>query len=225
MRHDPQNIRASSSAASAPLEDAETLRYADARAPRTGTSSDRLVFLREFLQHPQQIGSVVPSSRYLEQRLVRETNAGTARAIVELGPGTGGTTRALLRAMRPDARLLTIDLSPTFCARLTSRVHDPRLIVQRGSAEHIEAYLRSSGLARADAVLSGIPFSTMPTEVADRIARAIAAALAPGGRFVAYQVRAHVARFATPYLGEPRKHREWRNVPPLHVFTWTRSAT
>lgn len=203
---------------------ADVPRHADARGPRAG-SGDRIVFLREFLRYPQQIGSVVPSSRFLERRLIQAMSAGSARTIVELGPGTGGTTRALLRAMRPDARLLTIDLSPTFCARLASVVRDARLIVQRGSAEHIETYLRMSGLEPADAILSGIPFSTMPYDVADRIAAAIASALAPGGRFVAYQVRAHVARYARPYLGAPQMQREWRNVPPLQIFTWTRAAT
>ncbi len=185
---------------------------------------DRAAFLLEFLRHPRQIGSVVPSSRWLERRLVRAADAAHARVIVELGPGTGGTTRALLAALRPDAHLLAIDLSPSFCERLIERVRDPRLTVQRGSAEHIEEYLRQRGLPHADAIVSGIPFSTMPPELADRIARAIEAALAPGGRFVAYQVRAHVARYASRYLGAPEHRWAWRNVPPLQVFTWQRAA-
>jgi hypothetical protein len=65
----------------------------------------------------------------------------------------------------------------------------------------------------------------MPPGIADRIAAAIAQALAPGGRFVAYQVRAHVARFATPYLGGPDKAWSWLNVPPVRVFTWRKAST
>jgi phospholipid N-methyltransferase len=214
MRYEPYSARAATRTAAETAEAFET--------PARSAPGDRAAFLLEFLRHPRQIGSVVPSSSFLEQRLVRATDAANARTIVELGPGTGGTTRALLRALRADAHLLAIDLSPSFCARLAERVRDPRLAIQRGSAEHIEDYLRQWRLPRADAIVSGIPFSTMPPEVADRIARAIAAALAPGGHFVAYQVRADVARYASRYLGTPLKRWEWRNVPPLQVFTWTR---
>ena len=82
---------------------------------------ERLAFLRGFLRHPAEVGSVIPSSRWLEQRLVRAARPGQARVVVELGPGTGGTTRALLRALAPGARLLAIELSADFATRLPAR--------------------------------------------------------------------------------------------------------
>jgi len=63
----------------------------------------------------------------------------------------------------------------------------------------------------------------MPPAVADRIARAVATALAPGGHFVAYQVRPHVADYMAPYLGTSRCEWELINVPPMRVFTWVRA--
>ena len=183
---------------------------------------DSLAFLRGFLQHPDQVGSVIPSSSFLESRLVRCAGLHTARCVVELGPGTGGTTRAFLRALPATAQLMTIELSPTFHARISAGIRDPRLITQLGSAEQIGEFLAARRLPAPDAVLSGIPFSTMPTEVADRVAAAVAHVLAPGGRFVAYQVRAHVARYASPYLGNPVQQWEWLNIPPVRVFTWQR---
>jgi phosphatidylethanolamine/phosphatidyl-N-methylethanolamine N-methyltransferase len=193
------------------------------RQPAIGQAArDSLAFLRGFLQHPDQVGSVIPSSSFLEARLIRCAGLHSARCVVELGPGTGGTTRAFLRALPATAHLLTIELSPTFHARISSGIRDPRLTTQLGSAEQIEAFLDARRLPAPDAVISGIPFSTMPAEVADRVAAAVAKVLAPGGRFVAYQVRAHVARYATPYLGEPAQQWEWLNIPPVRVFTWQR---
>lgn len=183
---------------------------------------ERVAFLRGFVAHPQQVGSVVPSSHVLEQRIVRSAGLDGARCVVELGPGTGGTTRALMRALPADARLLAIELSEAFAHRLPSTVADPRLVVAQGSAESIGAFLAEHRLPAPDAIVSGIPFSTMPPAVADRIAAEIASVLAPGGRFVAYQVRAAVASYVTPYLGQPRKDWEWINIPPVQVFTWTR---
>jgi len=185
---------------------------------------ERVAFLRGFIAHPDQVGSVIPSSRVLEQRLVRCAGLARARCVVELGPGTGGTTRAFLRALPAGGQLLAIELSEAFADRLRASVRDPRLAVVNGSAEFIGRFLDERRLPGPDAVISGIPFSTMPGEVADRIAGEIARVLGPGGRFVAYQVRAHVAGYARPYLGPPRTEWEFVNVPPVRVFTWTRSG-
>jgi phosphatidylethanolamine/phosphatidyl-N-methylethanolamine N-methyltransferase len=185
---------------------------------------DAIAFLRGFIAHPKEVGSVVPSSGYLERRLVRTAHVDRARTIVELGPGTGGTTRAFLHAMAPDASLLAIELSAVFHARLVERVSDRRFAIQLGSAENLLDILRARRLPPPDAVLSGIPFSTMPFEVGDRIASAIAQCLAPGGRFVAYQVRGHVARFIAPHLGAPEVAWECLNVPPMRVYRWVKHA-
>jgi phosphatidylethanolamine/phosphatidyl-N-methylethanolamine N-methyltransferase len=177
-------------------------------------------FLRGFLRNPARVGSVTPSSQRLEQRLVWNAAIAQAQVVVELGPGTGGTTAAMLRAMSPAARLLAIELDPEFHRHLRTSLHDPRLTLELGSAERLAELLQLQGMAAPDAIVSGIPFSTMPHAVSDRIAKAIAEVLRPGGRFVAYQVRAHVASFATPYLGTPVKEWEWINVPPVRVFRW-----
>lgn len=205
----------------ADLDERQTPRNARPAGARLA-ARDSIAFLRGFLQHPDQIGSIIPSSSFLEARLVQCAGLRSARCVVELGPGTGGTTRAFLRALPASAHLLAIELSPTFHARICAGIRDPRLIAQLGSAEQIEAFLEARRLPAPDAVISGIPFSTMPTDVADRVAAAVGRVLAPGGRFVAYQVRAHVARYAAPYLGQPVKQWEWLNVPPVRVFTWQR---
>jgi phospholipid N-methyltransferase len=204
-----------------PAREAGPATLSAARAP-AGPQRDSLEFLRGFLRNPAQVGSVIPSSHRLEQRLVRSAGVATARMVVELGPGTGGTTAALLQAMHPGARLLAIELDPAFHQHLMQMLHDPRLFLELGSAERLADFVAARRLPAPDAIVSGIPFSTMPAPVADAIARSIAATLRPGGRFVAYQVRAHVARYVTPYLGEPDKRWEMVNIPPVRVFTWTK---
>lgn len=201
---------------------------AAARPDGSGPSSpwaDKRAFLSGFLQHPREVGSVIPSSPWMERRLVRTAALAEARTVVELGPGTGGTTRAFLRAMHAEAKLLAIELSPVFRDHLAQQQSDPRLIVQCGSAEQIAEFLRLHKMPAPDVVISGIPFSTMPAAVADRIAAAVAEVLPPGGRFVAYQLRPHVARFTTPYLGQPSRSLELLNIPPMQVFCWTKRPT
>jgi phosphatidylethanolamine/phosphatidyl-N-methylethanolamine N-methyltransferase len=223
--HEPRSRRlrqAPSQPLDGPSAQQATPRTAEILRPTFRRGSDKLAFLTGFLKHPGQVGSVIPSSPQLENRLVRMAGIPEVRTMVELGPGTGGTTRAFLRAGRPDLRLLAIELDDAFHSRLRSAIRDPRIVLQHGSAEHIGSFVRDHGLAAPDLVVSGIPFSTMPAEVADRIARAVYDTLAPGGAFVAYQLRAHVARYSTPYFGRPNSEWEFINIPPMQVFRWVK---
>ncbi len=182
-------------------------------------STRSIDFFRGFLRSPEQVGSIIPSSRFLERRIINVSEVGKARLIVELGPGTGGTTAAILRAMSADARLLAIELDPEFSA-LLERFGDPRLIVHTGSAEDISEILAERGLAAPDLVISGMPFSTLPRETGLAIIRAIRDSLSPGGRFVAYQFRGVVGRLGEEVLGRPEVELEVLNIPPMRFYRW-----
>ena len=180
------------------------------------------LFLRQFLRHPMRVASVAPSSRFLLRRIVAAGAIERAGLVVELGPGTGGTTRALLQALPKHGKLLAIEVDPCLHGAVSS-IADPRLIAHRGSACDLLEILARHGLADADAVVSGIPFSTIGRSRGERIAAAIADSLAPDGRFVAYQASARVADLCRPHLGHPRVTTELRNIPPMRVFCWQRA--
>ncbi|XKH01570.1 hypothetical protein LG325_01995 [Marinobacter nauticus] len=148
----------------------------------------------------------------------------TARRVVELGPGTGGTTQAFLRHLGPEARLLSIELSPFF-HDLLGEIEDPRFINHLGSAEALSEILAQHGMGQPDVVISGIPFSKMPAAVGTRIAQAVQDSLSEDGRFVAYQFRRDVARITSPVMGEPVScSLEWWNIPPMRVYRWGKSG-
>lgn len=193
------------------------------KKPINGYSHSRLVFLQEALKHPFQIGSIIPSSRFLERRVVAAAGIAAADVVVELGPGTGGTTRALLRALPPHARLLCIEVNPHFHG-LLQRIGDERLIPHLGSACDLQEILADYGLVAPNAVVSGIPFSTMSRGVGGRIIQVVASALAPRGRFVAYQVSKRVMTLGEMFLGEGQSATELRNIPPMRVFQWEKAG-
>jgi phosphatidylethanolamine/phosphatidyl-N-methylethanolamine N-methyltransferase len=181
-----------------------------------------VLFFRSFLERPKEIGSVIPSSRFLERRVARAAALDHARLVVELGPGTGGTTRALLRHLAPEAQLLAIEINPRLAAQVRHRLPDPRLVVHTGSAAEIVEALGQHGLGTPDVVVSGIPFSTMPRPLALGILHSVRDALAPGGLFVAYQVRDRVAVLGRTVFGPPRTELEVRNVPPMRVYRFVK---
>jgi len=179
----------------------------------------RFTFLQGFLKRPKEVGSIIPSSRFLEREVVQTAVSRDARTIVELGPGTGGTTRALLRAMSPLAKLLTIEINPRF-ARLLRGMPDPRLAVHEGSASEIAQALAEHGLPQADAILSGIPFSTMTRSLGLEILRSVHDSLAPAGIFVAYQVRDRVEALGRAVFGRAHVKTVMLNVPPMRIYRW-----
>jgi phospholipid N-methyltransferase len=184
---------------------------------------DRAIFFREFLRHPRQIGSVVPSSRFLEKRVVLAGGISRSRSVVELGPGTGGITRAILEALPAEASLLSLDINPLFCRRIR-RIADSRLAVHCGNALELEQALADQGFDRPDAVVSGIPFSTMSPGSGSELLDLIARLLPPGGRFVAYQVRDSVAEMTNPRLGAARVSLELLSIPPQRVYRWEKNS-
>src|SRR5688572_1139857 len=146
-----------------------------------------LLFARNFLKHPRMLGSVIPSSRFLIHELLRKVDWGRARVVVEYGPGVGTITTAILRRLRPDGVLLVIEMNEEFVRFLREHVRDPRLHVVHGSAEEVRERLRELGHERADYVISGIPFSTMPAASRATILRHTHDLLRPRGRLLVYQ--------------------------------------
>jgi len=191
---------------------------------RTPDAPGPIEFFKGFLRNPKEVGSVIPSSRFLTRRVLRCGDVESARVIVELGSGTGVLTREILRRMPSDARLLAIEINPEFIEHLRRKISDPRLSLYHGSAADMEKALEQIGCESADLVVSGIPFSTLERGLGRRTLEAAKRVLAPSGRFVAYQFRSHVRRMAEPLFGPAEIHPELLNLPPMRVYVWRREG-
>jgi phospholipid N-methyltransferase len=189
----------------------------------TPRKDHRLAFLRGFLNRPKEVGSIIPSSRFMEKRIVNTAALARVKLAIELGPGTGGTTKAFLREMAPDANLLAVEINPDFVKLLKQTIRDPRLIVHQGSAADIPTALAEYDLAQPEVILSGIPFSTMDWELGLNILRSVHAALPVGGRFVAYQFRDRVESLGNGVFGRANVQTELLNVPPMRVYRWEKT--
>ncbi|HLJ36924.1 MAG TPA: methyltransferase domain-containing protein [Steroidobacteraceae bacterium] len=177
-----------------------------------------LLFARNFFRHPRMLGSIVPSSRFLIRELLAPIDWKRAHVIVEYGPGVGGITAEVLRRMRSDAMLIAIEMNPDFVSYLRGALRDPRLRVVEGSAESIDEVLRRCGQSQADYIISGIPFSTIPAPLRERILRKTRAALAPGGAFLVYQFSTRVLQDLKRIFGVVGRKFEPLNVLPAHLF-------
>ena len=187
-----------------------------ARRQRTG--SERLAFLRGFIRHPVMVGSIIPSSQRLIDKMLAPVDWESTQLFVEYGPGVGTFTRVILERLPENAKLLTIDTNPDFTAYLKESIDDPRLIAVTGSAADVEKILSDRGLPDADYIVSGLPFSTLPPGVGDAIGAATARAIRPGGAFLVYQFSPKVRDFIAPFFDRLDRGFEWFNVPPATLF-------
>lgn len=186
-------------------------------------TSSLVLFSRNFIKHPKMLGSLIPSSRFLVNRLLDQVDFGRAGTIVEYGPGVGTFTGEILRRLRPDANLVAIDTNRDFAHYITRTLRDDRLHVIEGSAAEAQENLRERGLGRADYVISGIPYSTMDPELRGQILRRTHDLLHQDGAFLVYQF----TRAVLPYLRQvfPHVQQEFepRNIMPARLFYCRRS--
>ncbi len=195
---------------------------ASIRVEKTTSPKGKMEFFRGFLKNPKEVGSVIPSSKFLTRRVLECGDVANSRVIVELGPGTGVLTRPTLEHMPKDGKLIAIEINRRFVEMLRNTYPDPRLHVSESSATEIEEALSAAGESEADLVVSGIPFSTLEKGVGRQTLEAARRVLSPTGRFVAYQFRSAVARVAEPVFGRPETHSGFWNLPPMKIYVWKR---
>lgn len=188
------------------------------------TLEDRKMFVARWMRAPLEVASVTPSGVELCRSMARVAGAAPGRRIVELGPGTGPITTALLAAGVHAEDLLLIERDPAFAARLESGF--PRVPVAGADARQIARVAREHGFAGCHAVVSGLPLVAMPVAFQMRIAAGAFAVLAPDGVFVQFTY----GPFAPLHPALARrlhligKRRAWiaRNLPPASVWVYRR---
>lgn len=176
------------------------------------------LFARNFVKHPRMLGSVIPSSRFLIERVLNAVDWDRARVVVEYGPGVGTFTREILLRLHPEGMLVVLETNPDFVEHLRRTIRDRRLHVVHESAAAVERVLRRLGKERADYVISGIPFSTLPPAVREEILDATSSALDPRGAFLVYQFSTRVLSDLERVFSTVRRAVELRNVLPAQVF-------
>ncbi len=185
---------------------------------------ERVVFLKNAILNPKEVAYILPSGRALIKTIAKKAELDSAKHIVELGPGTGGTTIGILDEMPKDASLCAVEINKSFINYINKTITDPRLEVIHDGAQNLQSIITNQGWKSADVVISGIPFSTLPKSMAEEIINGIYGSLKPGGLFVAYQLRDKVGQLATPVFGEPTVYTEYKNFPPMRIFVWEKKT-
>jgi phosphatidylethanolamine/phosphatidyl-N-methylethanolamine N-methyltransferase len=193
----------------------------------TNKLRDGLRFFGKFLRNPNQVGSVMPSSRYLAEAMAADLDLERGDLVIEYGPGTGPMTAALADTLPAGVHYLGIERDQHFQELLEERF--PHMDFHHGSVVDVAEILETRGLPKAKVIISGLPFASLPKDVQNRIAHATREALAEDGEFRLFQyVHAYglpgARRFRkvmTTLFGScTRSQPVLRNVPPAYVLTY-----
>jgi phosphatidylethanolamine/phosphatidyl-N-methylethanolamine N-methyltransferase len=180
---------------------------------------DEVHFLRSWIEKPLTTGAVMPSSKMLARTMAAYVDPDAAGPVIELGPGTGAVTQALVEHGVDPARLVLVEFNPTFCRMLRSRY--PAATVVQGDAYRLKHLLESTLRERAAAIVSGLPLVTKPLRTRLRLISDAMTLLAPNAPIVQFTyamvppipkrlngIRAE----ASPLI--------WLNLPPARVWTY-----
>ena len=180
---------------------------------------DEVRFLRSWIEKPLHMGAVMPSGRVLARTMASYVDIKSTGPVVELGPGTGAITSALIERGVDQKRLVLVEYNPGFCALLRDRY--PQAKVVQGDAYTLRDSLRSVLSAPASAVVSGLPLVTKPMLTRLKLIREAFAALAPGAPFVqfTYSVAPPIPK-SLPGVSTEASERIWMNLPPARVWVY-----
>lgn len=194
-------------------------------ATRSSRITETLRLLKEYVRTPRDIGAVAPCSPALTREVVARIDWPNARAIVELGAGTGGITSLVIASAPPNCRVILIERNPRLVSVLRDRY--PAAEIVHGDAQHAARHCRDLGVEHADVVLAGLPWASLPPLVQGRCLRGIRSLLGSEGAFATYaQVQGLILpagrRFArqiqAAFADVVRSPIVWRSVPPSLVY-------
>jgi phosphatidylethanolamine/phosphatidyl-N-methylethanolamine N-methyltransferase len=180
---------------------------------------DEVRFLRSWIEKPLHMGAVMPSGRLLARTMAQYVDVDSTGPVIELGPGTGAITNALIDHGIAQSRLVLVEYNPGFCALLRDRY--PQATVVQGDAYVLRDSLWRVLSEPAAAVVSGLPLVTKPMLTRLKLIRDAFAALAPGAPFVqfTYSVTPPIPK-SLPGVTTQASERIWMNLPPARVWVY-----
>ena len=182
--------------------------------------ADNLRFLRALIARPKNIGAIFPSSPALAEAIARQIDPKMPGPVLELGPGTGVVTKAILaRGIAPE-RLTLVEFDEDFARHNAARFPDVSVI--QGDAFALSKTLGPRFTQPFAAIISGLPLLNFPVQMRRRLVDGALERLAPGAPFVQFSYGTHAPVVPPPGHSVIRAAMVWATLPPARVWVYRR---
>ena len=190
-----------------------------AKTKKTLRLDDEVHFLRSWMEKPLATGAVTPSGKPLARAMASFVDPDLDGKVIELGPGTGAVTAALVEQGVDPERLVLVEFNPSFCRLLRARY--PEATVVQGDAYAIRRLAGSLIRRPAAAVVSSLPLFTKPMKFRLRLVNDAFNLMHPGAPFVQFTY-AVVPPIPKELEGATTEcsERIWLNLPPARVWVY-----
>ena len=179
---------------------------------------DAFLLLSNFIKKPKEVGAIAPSSKFLTKEIMNHINFKTSNNIVELGPGLGTFTKAILKKSSPETRLFCFEINDKFCDYLEKNIIDDRLIIINDGAEKISKNIKKLKIKGVDYVISGLPFLNFSNLKKREILQEIRNSLHYKGKFVLFQYTNGLSNLLDSYFSKVDRIFVPLNMPPAFVY-------
>jgi phosphatidylethanolamine/phosphatidyl-N-methylethanolamine N-methyltransferase len=183
---------------------------------------DDLRFLRSLVTRPRAIGAIAPSSPALARKIAQQIDPAVPGAVLELGPGTGVITDALIARGIPMDRLIAIEADPDLAQLMRERF--PELRVVEGDAFDLNRTLPPEESGQLSATVSGLPLLNFPPEKRRALVASALARMSPGLPFVQFSYGFTAPVPADPEIGVEQTGLVFANLPPARIWVYRRAG-
>lgn len=184
---------------------------------------DELKFFKGWIDKPKSVGSITPTSSIAARRMASVVDPDSGLPVLELGPGTGVVTRAILaRGVKPE-NLYLIEYSPDFVKHLKAQF--PSVNIIQGDAFDLDETLGDKRGLTFDSVVSGVPLLNFPTKQRIRYIEEVLGRIPPGRPIM--QLTYGPFSPVPPGKGNYKvEHYDFvlRNIPPTQLWVYRRPA-
>jgi phosphatidylethanolamine/phosphatidyl-N-methylethanolamine N-methyltransferase len=180
-------------------------------------------FLKSLAERPSITGAIAPSGKALTRRMASFVDPSDPLPVLELGPGTGVVTEALIERGVAPQKIIAVEYNPDFCAHLTGRFPDASIV--QGDAYDLGKTLPANQSGPFSAVVSSLPLILRPQPFRQALIEDALSRMAPGRPFIQFSyslfppVEAIEGRFTA-------RHTSWifLNLPPARVWLFHRAS-
>jgi phospholipid N-methyltransferase len=182
---------------------------------RNGEKMNKIALLQGFLRSPFEVGSIIPSSRFMVKQVVDYVKQESPNVIVELGAGTGVCTRELYKHFNKATSLIVFEKDDKMRNDLQSEFPDLSI---HSDALDLPRILKEMDIQKVDCIVSGLPFSLFSKQKTNELFEKIHSQLLDNGCFIMYQYSTHMKKRLTDLFGQVNTKLVVLNIPPTYVY-------